>query len=393
MAKQSTGHIRQRGKHSWQIKYDGAPDPVTGERRTVFETVKGSKTEAKARLSIAIGEVAGGTHVAPTSETVATYAKHWLENVAPVKASGKTLERYRELVDGHIVPSLGKHTLSKLTKEHVEAFYREKRESGRLDGKGGLAERTIIHIHRRLAAILDSAALSQKVRRNVAKIAETRPSPKKAKRKLAEGIDYLTDADAQKLLAALAGTRMHAPALLAFATGMRRGEILGLRWSDIDVDRPELHVAQAIEQTRDGITVREPKTESSRRTISLPAFAVEVLRAHRAQQAKERLALGLGKSSMDLVFTRYDGAIVNPRNFSKEFQRMAAAAGFPGFKFHGTRHTHATSLLRHGINVKVVSERLGHASIVVTLDIYGHVLREQTAEVANKLDTIFGDGA
>jgi integrase len=179
------------------------------------------------------------------------------------------------------------------------------------------------------------------------------------------------------LLKHLKGRSIYMPVMMAASTGMRRGEILALRWKDIDLDRATLHVAQVVEQTKAGITLKEPRTDRSRRTIALPARLVQELRHHRKEQAELRLKLGLGKSDSDLAFPTWEGVIRSPRPFSKEFAREAEAAGVPHVTFHGLRHTHITHLLRSGVPVHVVSARAGHANPSITLNIYAHLLPGQ----------------
>jgi integrase len=174
------------------------------------------------------------------------------------------------------------------------------------------------------------------------------------------------------------------PVLLAATTGMRRGEVLALHWRDLDLGVGRLTVRRTVEQTKSGLRFKEPKTKGSRRTITLPAITIEALARHKAQQAEERMQLGLGKC--DLVFTRWDGEPVNPRNFTKEFSRCVRAAGTRPIGFHGLRHTHLSHLMASGVPVKVVAERAGHASAKMTLDVYGHVLPGMQEDVARQVD-------
>lgn len=167
---------------------------------------------------------------------------------------------------------------------------------------------------------------------------------------------------------------MYVPVLVAATTGLRRGEVFGLRWKDIDLEESVLSVSQALEQTRSGLRFKAPKTARGRRTISLPSITVEQLREHRVEQAKERLALGLGKHSQDLVFTEVDGAPVNIERVLRKFSQKVGVLGLPLVTFHGLRQTHITNLLKAGVHPKIASERAGHASISITLDTYSHVV-------------------
>ena len=184
------------------------------------------------------------------------------------------------------------------------------------------------------------------------------------------------------LLRAAKETPMFTLVFMALNTGMRRGELLGLRWSDIDLDLSFLNVRQTLQFTRaNGIEFKEPKTDSSKREITLPSIAVEVLRTRKAAQLRERLMLGLGKDETALVFTREDQQPIAPYNITKAFNRLVKKAGIQKITFHGLRHTHISHLLADGIDIKTVSERAGHSSASITLDVYSHVL-EKTQELA-----------
>lgn len=199
-------------------------------------------------------------------------------------------------------------------------------------------------------------------------------------------IEILTDGQLAKLLHSLKGKRLYMPVLLAASTGMRRGEILGLRWSDIDLNRQVLSVTHSLEETAAGLRLKKPKTKHSRREIALPASMVEALRQHRTKQAEERLALGLGRDNNGPVFISPLGELIRPRNFTKEFTRQVKEADIGKTTLHGLRHSHITHLLKSGVPIKVVSERAGHANITITLSIYAHVLPNMQADAAAVMD-------
>jgi integrase len=374
------GNITRRGKSSWRLKFDLGTDSVTGKRNTQFVTVRGTKKEAEAELNRRLHQVEEGTFIEKSATTVAEYARHWLAAIAPAKASAKTLERYGEIVELHIVPRLGNIALQKLDGGKIDEFYAHLRTVGRRDGKGGLAAQTVMHIHRLLSQILASAVKARKLRASPMQAVQTTPKVRK------EEIQILDDDELAKLLKHLKGRSIYMPVLMAASTGMRRGEVLALRWKDIDLDRATLQIAQVVEQTKGGVTMKEPKTDSSRRTIALPARLVTELRRHRKELAEIRLKLGLGKSNNDLAFPTWEGFLRSPRPFSKEFAREAEAAGVGHVTFHGLRHTHITHLLRSGVPVHVVSARAGHANPAVTLNIYAHLLPGQQEGAAAVVD-------
>jgi len=188
------------------------------------------------------------------------------------------------------------------------------------------------------------------------------------------------------LLGAVDGHRLYAPVLLAVTTGMRRGEILGLRWKDVDLQAATLAVRQSLQTTREGLSFKAPKTKKGRRSISLGPTAIDGLRRHRAGQAKVRLALGAAYQDNDLVCARPDGAPTDPGEVSKGFAALVRQIGLPPIRFHDLRHTHATALMRAGVPPKVVSERLGHSSVGITLNTYSHVMPGMQEDAAQKVD-------
>lgn len=375
------GNITKRGKASWRLKFDLGRDPVTGERLTEYVTVRGTKKEAERELNRLLTQYEEGSYVLKHDDTVADYARHWLGAIAPAKAAAKTLERYSEIVEKHIVPQIGSVPLQKLDGPRIDEFYAHLRKAGRADGKGGLAAQTVQHIHRLLSQILSSAVKARKLRQSPMVAVQTTPKVR------SEEIQVLDDNELAALLRHLRGRPIYMPVLMAASTGMRRGEVLALRWKDIDLDRATLQVAQVAEETKAGVTVKEPKTDRSRRTIALPARLVAELRKHKKDLAEHRLKLGLGKDDKDLAFPTWDGRMRTPRPFSKEFAREAEKAGVPHVTFHGLRHTHITHLLRSGVPVHVVSARAGHANPAVTLNIYAHMLPGQQEGAAAIVDT------
>jgi integrase len=195
---------------------------------------------------------------------------------------------------------------------------------------------------------------------------------------------------AARLLEVTSGTRFELPVAIAIATGMRRGEILALRWSDIEPDLSLARVRRSIQPTAEGLVFEQPKTKRSRRAVALPAFLAPYLTAQRASQAGRKQRLGAGWHENDLVIDRGDGTPRNPDTLSSGWAIFIRKRGLPPVRFHDLRHAHATLMLSKGVHPKVVSERLGHASIGITLDTYSHVLPAMQQEAAAAFDEIFG---
>jgi integrase len=336
-----------------------------------METVRGTKKEAETELAKRITELSEGRYVAPTAETVATYATHWIENIAPATRSAITVERYETMLRNHIIPGIGSTELQRLDGTVIDGFYATRR-------KMGLASLTLHHIHSLLRQVLASAVKAKKLARSPIADIETKP---KAKRQ--DKIEVLSEAELAKLLDHLKGHWLYMPTLLAANTGMRRGEILGLRWRDIDA--ATLQVCQTVQEVGGKLILKTPKTDRSARTINVPASLLPELERHRKEQLEQRLKLGLG-GRPELVFTSPLGAMLKPDSFSEAFANKVAELDIKQITFHGLRHTHITHLLKSGVPVHVVSARAGHAKASTTLDTYSHLLGDEDAGAAVKAD-------
>jgi integrase len=372
------GNITRRGKSSWRIKFDIGHDPLTGKRRYHTETIRGTKADAVTLISRRLAERGEGQLVERNAITVAKYARHWLTTIAPAKTSGKTLERYGEIVEKHIIPNIGLVELQKLDGPQIDSFYSKLATSGRRDGNGGLSPQTVRHIHRLLSLVLASAVKAKKL--GISPMAAVQTTPKVRR----PDIQVLDSTEIAILFAHLKGRSLYMPVLLAASTGMRRGEVLALRWKDLDLDKATLKVVQVVELVGGNVSLKEPKTERSRRTIALPDRLVQELRTHRKEQMEFCLKLGVGR--FELVFPHWDGSLRNPSHFTKAFSREVTSAKLPHVTFHGLRHTHITHLLRSGVPVHVVSARAGHANPTVTLNIYAHLLPGQQEGAAAVFD-------
>jgi len=372
------GHIRPRGRGAWELKYDVGTDPATGRRVTKYRTVRGAKRDAQRELRNILTAIEDGTLTDPGKLTVGGWLQQWLDEAQHTVAP-KTLQRYREIVELHLTPALGLIPLGKLQPAHIQAYYSQALASGRRDGLGGLSPQTVVHHNRVLHRAMRRARALRLVPGNpvedVSKPKVDRPE-----------IEVMEPTEAVKLLATARSTRMYTIILVALGTGLRRGEVLGLRWSDVSLERRTLTVAQSLEQVKGQLRFKVPKTRRSRRTIILSPSLVEELQAHHVRQAAERLALGMGRDPAALVFSRIDGDPVQPDSVTKMFARIVARAGVRPISFHALRHTHATDLLRAGVHPKIASERLGHASIAITMDTYSHAIPGLQEDAAQRID-------
>jgi integrase len=379
-----TGHIRERSPGSFELRYSLGTDPATGKRRIATATVRGNRKDAEKELRRLLRALDTGEHVDPNRITVRGWLATWLAAVQ-AEVAPRTHERYSEIVNNFLAPMMGNLQVAKLAPAHLQDAYNGWATAGRRDGKaGGLSPRTRRHIHRILSAALGRAVEQQLIARNPCDAFKKR-LPKVERREMAT----LTAHQAQALLAAIRRARVYWPVLIALATGARRGEILALRWRNVDLDRGSLCVIESLEQTKAGLRFKAPKNEKTR-AITLPAFAVAELRSLKREQAESLLMLGVRQSGATLVCARADGEPMPPRSLTHEFLKaIRRVEDVPQVRFHDLRHSHATQLLVAGVHPKVAQERLGHSSISVTLDLYSHVTGTMQEDAAAKLDMAF----
>ena len=379
-----TGHIRERSPGSFELRYALGTNPATSKRRTATVTVRGTRREAERELRRLLRSVDTGEHVDPNRIKVREWLARWLDTTR-AEVAAKSAERYAEIANNFLIPALGNLQLSKLAPADIQDAYNRWANGGRRDGKpGGLAPRTRRHIHRILSAALARAVENQLIARNPCEVFKKR-LPKVERIEMA----VLTAEQSARLLAEIRHTRLYWPVLLALATGARRGEILALRWRNVDLDRGAVRVVESLEQTKAGLRFKAPKNEKTR-PIALPAFAATELRRLKREQAEVLLRLGVRQTGETLLCARVDGDPMPPRSLTHEFEKaIRRAKNVPRVRFHDLRHTHATQLLLAGVHPKVAQERLGHSSISVTLDLYSHVTATMQEDAAAKLDMAF----
>lgn len=350
-------------------------DSLSGKRRQARLSGKTVK-ELRQKWIAETKRLHDGDYIEPSKVTLGDYLTHWLATYAQHNVRPTTYRSYEQLIRVHIRPALGNVPLQKLTPAHLQRFYSDKLVGGRSDGKpGGLSPRTVRYLHSVIREALSQAVKWQLTTRNIADATEpprgTRPQVQVWDR--AEALRFLN----------VTGDDLYGPIwLLALGTGLRRGELLALRWQDIDLARGELSVRRNMVELGSKLVFQEPKTSAGRRSVRLSPSIVVALKEHRTTQQERRLFVGYWRDP-SLVFTTADGGPIAPRNLIRHFKDLIARADLPKIRFHDLRHCHATLLLQEGLPAKIVSERLGHASIAITLDTYSHVLpnmQEQAAE-------------
>ena len=375
------GHIVKRGARSWGlvVSLGKGADGKYGQK---WYTVKGSKADAQRELRTILKQLDEGAYVSPHRQTVEDFLHDWLAFVEQ-HIDSRTFIGYEDICTRHLIPGLGHIELMKLSPQQIDRFYADSLRSGRLDGKGGLSLRTVLHHHRVLSQALQRAVTWRLLTRNPAHAAEPPKPPKKEFR-------TLDGKQTAELLEAAGGLYLYPPVMLAVTTGLRRGEVLGLKWSDIDLDKdePALQVRRSVGQVKGKVSIKPPKTKKSRRTVILLNVTVRELKKHRLSQKKARLQIGPGYNADNWVFPTPFGELWKPDTLTATFRRFINKNELGPLRFQDLRHTHATLLLSDGVFAKVVSERLGHASVGITLDTYAHVLPGMQAEAAQRLDSI-----
>ncbi|MEM8620171.1 MAG: site-specific integrase [Actinomycetota bacterium] len=370
--------FRKNGR--WAFRVDAGVNPETGKRRQMLR--QGFKTQREAEKALAATQqaVEQNSVVAKSTMKVDAFFDEWLASQNG-RLKESTLHSY-EITAKRIRGGLGHVQLQALTPLQIERFYADLLEHGRADGTG-LSPKTVRNTHTVLRKALSDAERLGLVQRNAAAAARG-PAVERP-----EFTVWSSD-ELNQFFAQVESHRLYAAFVLLATTGMRRGEVLGVRWSDIDLDSGELAIVQTITSVDGRLTVTTPKTRGSRRVIYLDDTTVGVLRAHRKRQREEQLAAGPDWDNTNgLLFTDETGAAVRPEWFSKEFGRHVAEADVPRIRLHDVRHTYATLALKASVHPKIVSERLGHSTIAITLDLYSHVTpgvaREAAQTVAAKI--------
>jgi integrase len=359
MAKRANGEgtnfKRADGRWTGEISY--RDDDGRTKRRTVYGW---TQAEVRGKLDSIRERIEAGAPVKDTTMTLAIWLDDWTTKALPASdRKQSTVDLYATIARKHLIPALGNRPLDRIRRSDVEALIVAKRQSG-------LAPSTVRTIYTVLRAALDVAVRDQLLRRNPA-AAVKRPSVNR------RDATYLTVEDAQRLHDEMRGDRLEPLFRLMLATGLRRGEALGLHWRDLDLDAAMLRVRWTLTRTSRGLELGERKTDKSRRTVPLPRSAVETLKAQRVWQQAERDAAGSAWRDSGLVFTTEIGTPLEPRNVLRRSEQLAERTGLHGVHLHRLRHSAASFLLAAGTHNKVVQEHLGHSSYAITADIYSHV--------------------
>lgn len=359
------GHVVKRGSRYAVVLEMGA---IGGKRKQKWISGYRLKEDAENDMIRMLREMQTGEFIEPTKLTVGEWLDEWVKKYSSHLAR-KTLGNYESIIK-QARPHLGDYRIRALRPEHLTALYAVWK-------KAGISPVTIAARHTALHAIMEQAVKNGILARNPVKGAVIPRQEHKEKRVLSES--------ERAVLLREAGEPLYMPILLSLYTGMRRGEVLALKWSRVQGDR--ISVMQSVEEGG-AARLKETKTRKSRRTITIPGFLVDALKVHKVKQDEKRLAAGSVWENLDLVCPDDMGRILNPTVFTQQISKLMRDCGIDGATFHSLRHTHATMLMGMGFNPKVVQERLGHSTIGMTMDTYSHVSSGMQDDVARVLGSV-----
>lgn len=369
------GHLVQRNKGSWTYQITIGRDPVTNKRLRKTGTIHGTKGYAEEVLNEMLAEFQRGVLPVDDRQTVGQWLEFWLTDVVKSRVRRSTWESYRSYVRGRIIPAVGHLRLQRLAPVDIDRLMTSMRADG-------LSENTIRHVHVILGKALRDAEQRGMVSRNVARLVD----PPKVERK------QIPTPNMDQVSAVCGAAGECGPVFRIMArTGLRRSEVAALRWGNVDLTAsvPFLNVVEAVDRVSSKkILVLEPKSMKSRRQVALDPVAVDLLRDHRVKQNEHVMALAQGLwTDNDLVFPNSFGSLIDPDLLTRGFRKAARQAGLRGFTLHSLRHHHTTELVRAGVNLKTVQDRLGHATAAFTLDVYTHSTAQDQAEAAKAYES------
>ena len=370
------GQIIKRGDKTWVVRVFTGRDEK-GRRRYQNKTIKGNKKDAEKYLNTTLTAISDGTFVEPSSIMLNEYLDKWLETAARRRVRERSFSSYEEVLRLYVRPSLGGKRLTDVRPLDLQATYSAMQERG-------LSARTVRYAHTVLSSALDQAVKWHMLTRNPCEAVET-------PRLIRKEMQALSPDEAGRFLDAAAHDRLGIVFEFALTTGMRPSEYLALQWKDVDLRKGIATVVRMVAWRKGGgWYFDEPKTPRSRRNIPLPSTTLRALIEHRRRQSEARLKAGAGYQNNDLVFATGDGTPVLLRNLiRRHFRPVLKSAKLPlTLRLYDLRHTCATLLLSAGVHPKVASERLGHTSVTITMDVYSHVLPSMQQAASEKLESI-----
>lgn len=382
----TSGSIRKRkrsdGSHYWQITIELPKDPITGKRVRKYRSVDGGKKDAERAMHEFVREIEKGYHLTDSKITIGEWIDTWLEVYIIPNVSPTTLSRYQGMIKRYIKPLLGHVKVQELNTLAVQAWVNSLKVSP-VSGKE-MAVATIKHAYHVLKGAMDKAVLAGIIPRSPCASIMLPKGQKKPP------VVY-DEQQIKQLIAAAKGTEMELIIDIELCLGLRRGELLGLQWEDIDWEKNQIHIVRNRVVVDGKSVVKDPKTESSRRIVDVPVQLIQKLRKHKTACLANRLRLGQAYTVTEYVIVHPDGKPIYPEYVSQLLTKLQKRAGLPKCRFHDLRHLCASIMLMQGVNVKVAATHLGHRDIGTTLNIYSHVLPSVAKETAQKIGALVYD--
>lgn len=370
------GHIRQRSKGSWEIAIDSGNDPATGRRRQHFETVRGNKADAQKRLAELLIEIEKGGYVKTRRSLIlGEYLNSWLSNYAEVNCRARTVQGYAYIVEHYLCRAMGQMPLSNLRPQHIAQYC----ASGIREGRSA---RSLLHDFRLLhKALKDAVQLGTLAVNPCDGVQPPRPEEKE--------MSFLAPEEVNRFL--VSAEKAPFPYYFLFRTmlytGLRRSEALGLTWGNIDLELCTMRITQAQHRINGKYIIQPPKSRSGRRIINLSVSLAIALRDYRGQVEAQRLMLGKPLQDSDFIFAHPDGSPLDPATVTHTFIKTVRRAGLK-VRLHDLRHSFASLMMAAGVNIKAISQSLGHSNVSMTLNIYSHLLPGAGKSAAEKFDRL-----
>jgi len=378
----------QRGDNGrWTAQLDYGRNPQTGklERNYIYGA---SKQEVKEKVNAMLAKIHKGQYRYNCNDKVKLkeWLYTWLEGRENAIAY-KTYKEYESNIRNHIVPKIGEYNLKDLNTRIIQKLVNDKYKNGRIRGSGGLSRRSVKYIYQTLNTALKQAVKEKLITHNPVKAVELPKSKGNTKYK----IDPLTKYQANKLLKTAKDSNLYIAYFISLHTGMRKAELLGLKWTDVDENNNTIEVNRQVQRiTGKGLNIKGLKSDSSYRKIPINQNVINKLNIHKKTQKENKLFYGPDYIDRNLIISKENGDYITPEKIYKEFKSLLKIAGLPDIRLHDLRHTYATLSLQEGVPAKVIQKTLGHASIQTTLDIYSHVTEQMYQEAANKIGNVIG---
>ncbi len=372
-------NIRRRGASSWEIRWYEGVDPATGKKRYRTRNIKGTLKDAQAALTLVKASKISGTYTEPSAMKVSDGLESWLAHVEQHVAR-KTFQEYRKIIRNYLIPTLGKHRLDGLKASHIQSYYDNAKGTGKKKGVR-LSPQTVKHHHRVLKQALQYLVDMELMVKNPAQTVR----PPKVQSYDAE---TLSPEEIASLLNSCRDSSYYIPILIAICTGFRRGEVLGLKWEDVDFERKTISVERSLEETKEfGLGLKTPKTKSSRRVIPVGDYLLSELSRHRASQEELKEEYEEVYEDQGLICANPTGGFTKPGTLSKAFHKIVIAAGVKPIRYHDLRHSHLTALVPW-VPMRLLMDRAGHSTFNTTANTYTHPDVEMGRPAADQFDQL-----